>query len=301
MSLVFIKSRITDETKSMDIEGKSVRNAYPGSEQNVCLRKFPNSTKFITGYDLEFGETEEAILKDKKHPKHELMKEKKEIERLLGISLDNDDSNEFLLNMRIPLCVRGVAEIQMNLQDPLQKLQYRALIAGGHVAPSKEALREVKYLNSLYYFSEPKAEESNRKIISKLKNKAGAKLTVHEENKLWLLGVSHMLKLPVGPELSTGILYAQIDDYKNNINKKVDIDKVITAMETSNEELEFNFLVDMGLRYFIIQTNQEKQRTIDGVEVGASLEQLKTNLRSPKYQDQFLFLREKIHQKYNIG
>lgn len=297
---VIIKSKITDETKTMDTSGKAIRNAWPMAVQSVSLKKNPSTEKFLTGYDLEYGESKDKILGDKKHPKYELMKELDEIEKALGVNLDGDKDNEYLLNLRLPLCLRNGAEVQLSLNRPRDKFYYKALIASGYVAPDKESLYDPKFLGALYYFSKPKEDESTRQVVSKIKNEIGAKLTIYEENKVWLLAVSHKLGLPTGTELSKNILYLQLDDYKTKIKSQADATKIKTLINTAPEDLEYDFIIEKGSQLGLIIVAPDKSRMIDGVVVGTTIDDLKTNLKQDRYLDSYVSLRNKVYQKYNI-
>lgn len=297
---VIIKSKITDETRTLDTERVAIRNAWPMAEQNVSLRKSPTTEKFITGYDLEYGESKEKILADKKHAKYALMQELDEIEKALGVSLDGDKDNEFLLNLRLPLCLRNGGEVKLNLTKPRDKFYYKALIASGYVAPDKESLYEPKYTGSLYFFSKPKADESSRQLVSKLKNEIGAKLTVYSENKVWLLAISLKLGLPTGSELSKNLLYIQIDDYKNKLTKLSDAEKLVKIMNSAPEDLEYDFITEVGNKFGIITITPDKARMLDGVVLGGSIDEVKNNLKLDRYIDSYVALRNKVYQKYNI-
>lgn len=297
---VIIKAKITDETRTQDYQGLAKRNVHPMAEQNVSLRKSPTTEKFLTGYDLEYGESKEKILADKKHPKFELMKELDEIEKALGISLDGDQNNDYLLNLRIPLCYKNSGEVRLNLAKPKDKFIYKALIASGYVAPSREELYTPRFTGTLWYFSQPKEDESSRQLVSKIKNAIGAKLTVYEDNKPWLLAVNYKLGLNTSSELSKNILYIQLDDYKTKLTSKADVEKLQSIVEIPLEDLEYSFIIEMANKLGIIVTTPDKSKTVEGTFVGTSLDEVKSNLKTDRFTDSYIFLRTKVYQKYNI-
>lgn len=294
---ITLKAKLTDATVSQNENAD--RNAYPGAEQSVALRKDNHTNKFITGYDLMYGESEEDILNDPKHEKHQLFLEKKLIETALNVKLDGDPNNEFLLHLRLPLCDRSSKAKVFNLTYPMDKLLYRALIAGGFAAPSEEESYVGKYNGCLYYFSAPKVEESTRQEVRKLKNKLGAKLETFEDNKVWLLAISNKLNLSVSPDILTTALYSQIDDYKTELKSKDEVEKLKRLFDTPLQDLELDFIVSMGLKFMIIESTTSG-KFIDSQNIGVDSTEIIKNLSLPQYDETYAFLREKVYKKFNI-
>lgn len=295
---VILKSKLSDATASL-LKGAQ-RNAYPQSEQRVALKKNELTGKFITGYDISFGENYEQILKDKKHPKYELMLERQRIEEALSVSLDGDKDNEFLLNTRIPLCNRKTVDIELNLAKPRDLFYYRALIANGFVAATKEDIYGIGNRNVLYYFSSPIKEESSRQFISKTKNYLSGKISTFETNKVWLLAISNKLSLPCLPDLSTEALYNNLDDLKNKINTKLEAEKLQNVFDTDLASLQFDFVIDMAFKNFIIENGANGSKMVNGTLVGTSIEEATVNLKTEKYSDSFAFIMNKVFDKYKL-
>lgn len=295
---VILKSKISDATFSL-YKGAQ-RNAMPMSEQSVALKKNQQTGKFITGFDLEFGEEFEKILKDTKHPKHKLMVERDMIEKALGVSLDGDKDNEFLLNLRIPLCKRNSVEESLILTRPLDKLYYRALIANNYVAETKEQIYALNNKNILYYFSEPQKEESSRMVIAKLKNSLASKLDTYENNKIWLLAVSNKLNLPVTPDLSIEALYNNINTHKDKIATVVEGERIKNIFYSDVRDLQYDFVLDLSFKLYFIENGQNNVKLVDGVHVGSSLEEAQANLKTEKYGESFAKLREKVYSRFKL-
>ena len=87
--ITFVKSKLTDATKSLDFKKEAVRNTYPMATQNAAFKK-NNLGEWVTGYNIPYGEDEEKILKDTKHPLNKLIVEKKELEKRLKTETDKD-------------------------------------------------------------------------------------------------------------------------------------------------------------------------------------------------------------------
>ena len=297
--IVYIKSKVTQETLKGDLEKKWKRNAYPKSRQGSFLKKENN--QWVTGFNLDISDDEEEIWKTKKpEAKYQILKERKTLEKALGKSLEPTMDNEYLLNFRIPLCLTNNQEVKLNLAKPEDELVYRAAIAGGIVAPSLEDTNTYKYLNCTYYFSNVEEDASSQKKIAKLKNLMGGKIATHEENKSWLLSVSHALELPSRSELGIEILYNQLDTYKNAIGSYKDAQKVYEVFFREPLLLEINFIIDASLSYNIIKYSEDKNWVFDGLVLGSTKDEVKENLKKSQFAEAYSKLRTLINEKYKI-
>lgn len=297
---VFIKSKLTPATKSMDYKNVNVKNAHPYAQQSVFLKKFKNSNQWITGYNVGFGESEEAIIKDKKHPKHSLMLEKKMIEDVLKVSLEPDSDNEYLLNFKVTLADRGVEHIKLNLSNPVDMLKYRALIANGYVAPSIEESYNTDYRNCLYYFTEPEKQLSNKKNTLKLRNKISGKIAEHEDDKLWLLGIASMLGLNYHTTASADNIYILIDEYKKGLDTSLGLEKMVETLFTLKEDVINKFIINSGLKFMFIKYDNNQDYTIQNVPITKSKDELFVKLLSEDFIKEYAYLRESVYKKYNI-
>lgn len=299
--IVYIKAKKTQETIKGDIQNVWKRNAYPKSEQGSYLKKLNN--QWVTGFNLDPNDDEEEILKSKNkfdEAKQTLIKDRKRLEKALGKSLDPTMDNEFLLNFRIPLCLKNNQEVKLNLAKPEDELVYRAAIAGGIVAPSLEDTNTYNYINCTYYFSNIEEDASSQKKIAKIKNIIGAKLSTFDENKGWLLSVSHALELPSRSELGIEILYNQLDTYKNNISSLKEAKKVEEVFSREPLVLMTSFVVDAALSYNLIKYTEDKNYVYEGVVLGKSKDEVKNNLNQSQYGESYFKIQNVIFDKYKI-
>lgn len=297
--VVYVKAKKTQETIKGDINGQWKRNAYPKSEQGSYLKKQNN--QWITGFNLDPQDDEEEILKKQKpEAKYEIVKDRKRLEKALGESLKPSMDNEYLLDFRIPLCLRNNQEVKLNLAKPKDELIYKAAIAGGIIAPSLEDTNTFDYLNCQYYFSNVEEDASSQKKIAKLKNSIGAKLSAFDEKKGWLLSVSHALELPSRSELGVEILYNQLDTYKNNITSLKEAIKIEEVFSRDPVVLRANFVIDASISYNLIKYTEDKNYVYEGVTLGKTKDEVKTNLKSTQYGEVFFKLNNIISEKYKI-
>lgn len=296
--IVYIKSKITEDTKKADISNSWKRNAFPMAEQGAYLRLV--GSEFITGYNLEIEDDEDKIFKDTKHAKHALVVEKRKIEKGLNVSLDPSKDNEFLEDLRIILCGRNNEEMRLNLNDPLDRLKYKAATAGAIVAPSLKALNEAKYIGCMYYFTDPKKEESTWKELAKVKNKIAAKLAVFEDNRHWLLSISFKLGLPARAELSLDHLYSQVSDYKDKISENSEAKKILAIVESDPQDLYFDFILESALLTGLIKTDSDKNKVFKHTALGKTKEEVRESLKKASLEDVYAELVKAVTEKYNI-
>lgn len=297
--LVVLKQKLSPFVAQMVGEAGAPRNAHPYSKQSVALKKNVTTGKYITGYEQSFKDGWEEILKNKKGPNYELIKERVRIESELGVSLDGISSNEFLQKIRINLCLPNVSQIIMDLRKPLDLFYYRALIANGIVAPDQASLNRVEYLNKTYYFTMPSQESDNKQFIAKVRNKIGGRLSDNEDNKLWLLAISQLLNLPIGTDLSEKSLYVYIDNYKNKLNSLSDAKKVLEIIERNSLDLIHSFIVTAAVKFGSLHRDKNAV-TFEGQNIGSTMEEAISNLTTEEYEEVFVAIKEKILRRYGI-
>lgn len=293
--IILIKNKLTEQTKKMDINKTAVRTVFPSATQNVFLRKDKFTKRFITGYELTKSKEE---IKEK-DPEYSKLKERQYLEEIFNSNFDNPD-DEFLINYKIPLCGYNNQEIILNLDKPEDRFKYNALVSGGYVAPNKKALNDVNFLNCNFYFEEPNAEVNSRKELSKIKNKIGAKLAVQEDNKPYLLAVVFKLGLESSPEQSKDILYNLIDDYKEKLTSLVDAEKTLKVLELSPIELEKNLIIQLAIKYFALRKNQQGEYVEEGVSLGKTLDEYRSNLLDEEFAPTYQSIRKKIYKQFKL-
>jgi len=295
MSLVQIKSKLSDSTISIDKVGKKkvVRNAFPLSHGGACTRKY--GSRWVTGYEpLVEGEFSPELQK-------ELDTERKKFENLLGVSLSSESDNQFWVDFKIPLYTSDGGSYTLNLTKPEDKIAYRAALQGGVVAPSKDSINIGKYLDTMFYFEEPGLEDSKRKRVTKLKNKVGAKLAAHEDMKEWLLGVSFKLKLAANLDMSVDHLYNQLDMLKDSYTKEVDLEAMLKIMETPPIDLESDFIVSMAINRSIVTFSLDaKQYMFDNQTWGSTQEEVHQKLAKAQFAETYNKIKNKIYSLYKV-
>lgn len=301
---VFIEQRLTDFVRQMDVDKTVNRNVHPMASQSVTLKKDRNTEKYITGYEVPFGTTKEAILKDKNHKLYELMVERDRIEQALGIQLEGGDENGFLAFFRYYLSKKldanTVAKQSLVLENPKDLFTYRALIANGLVAPSKEDLNSKEFFGRDYYFSEPFKEVSNKKANALLRGKLYNKLLKFSENKAWLYCVNHKLKLPSAPGLSEDNLYTQLDEFIGKQIEKKNLEKIQAVFDTIPTELLYDFVIEQGLQYKIIITGQNGVFVFRGTPIADTAAEVTKILKSETANKLFTDIREEVEKRFGI-
>jgi hypothetical protein len=297
--LVVLKQKLTKYVAQMVGPTGAPRNAHPYSRQSVALKKNKLTGKYITGYEASFKEGWEEILAKKKGENYDIIRERVRIEEELGVSLNGNSDNTFLQKTRINLCLPNIAELILDLRQPLNLFHYRALIANGIVAPDEASLNKVGYMNKTYYFTVPSQEADAKKQIAKVKNKIGGKLADNEDNKLWLLAVSQLLTLPIGTDLSTSSLYISIDNYKNSITSAADAKKVDAVMEKLPKDLMNAFIVNAATKFGLL-IRDKNSVSFNGEMIATTMDEAIHKLQTEEYTEVFVTLRDKVLNRYGI-
>jgi hypothetical protein len=303
MPVVHIKSKLSQWVSQMDTTKQSLRNTHPHASQSRFLKKSQITNNFITGYEL--SDNFESILADPKHVQHDLAKEKKEIEDVLKVNLVGGSENEFLKNLKIDLCFKARAdnmdnEVKLELNNPTDRVKYRAAIANGLVAPTKDdIISNPSFFNCAYYFSDIKGDESARKKSGKIRNVIASKLVYFEDNKLWLLAVNKVLGLPTNRELSIEVLYNQIDEHKTKLTKLVELERIEEIVNKPPQDLLLDFTIKAAKDFmFIVQ--KDKGYYFRDLRICESIEDVHTKLQSEKNEPILASIKKLVLETYKI-
>lgn len=297
--LTLIKQKLSEHTISSDVDKVIKRNAFPMSEQSSYLKKNANG-EFLTGYNLPFGLSDEEVLKDPKSVYYDLITEKKKIEKALNVSLDPNKDNEFLLFLKLELTNKNNQDPRLDLDKPMDKLKYRAAIASGIVAPSRELLSDIRFMASDFYFSSPEKESSSKKVKEKLKNQIAGALSNHENSRAWLMSVSNKLGLLTRPELTEDLLYTQISEAKNKTDKEEELKKIVSIVTSQIDILLIDLVIDKSFYYQLIKKTETGQYSYKSILLGKTKDEVKDFLTDFANQDIFAELRMDVFEKLKI-
>lgn len=304
--LVFIETKKTEWVKKMDMKNLSQRNAHPYAQQTFRLKKDRYSEKFITGFEIPADETVDTILLDPNHSYYKIAKDRKFIESSLNVKLDGDKDNDFLLNYSICLTpvtnpnVADTGKVKLDLGRPVDLFAYRALVANGIVAPSKERLDDFDYLKTNFYFSDPIEAQSKRKEVAKIKNQIAARITKYENNPVWLFAVSDKLNLPASPGLTEDTLYSQLSDFKDNLKTSIDIEKAWDVFNTDPKDLVSDFVISAGIKYSVIKRDGEGNYVYDMITLGRDKNQTEKFLNLVSNNNLYFEIKEAIFAKFGL-
>ena len=301
--LVRLVSKVASNIKAMNQGANSNSDLF--SQQGAFLKLDRKSKQFITGYNLPFGITDEQVLNSKEgDPSYEyrpIVTERQALERALNTKLTGGLENDYLKDLYIITKKRGSVDVLFDLHNPEDLLKYRALIANGIAAESLESTRGSSRGEFSYYFHEPLKQEQRKKKLRKAKNRIKAKLSVNEENKVWMYAVAKKMDIPVGYDINVDSLYSLIDETVEKETVEAKIEQIETFVNLSLKDIDFYTVWLISILTLQITTNDGNQKVAEGVIIGASEAEAKDNLKTAKFKDVYVALREKAYKKLKIA
>jgi hypothetical protein len=293
--IYYVKNKLTRETQSTDINKIATRNAYMSSIGFDFLRKYPNG-KWVTGYVPldENNPTEEEKL---------LLEEKRELEKILMKSLDeNDSDNEFLLTFQIPKYNPDGSLPVFDSDNPLDLFTIRAALANGSIAPNKEEVGKGVFAKTLFYFESKEKETGKKKLMNQLRNKAGAILEKYADMREWLLCMAFKLGISIKPTHENDTLYNAITEKKESLGTEDTLQDFIKKLSTPINELEKVFIVKQGISEKVVKYDKDGlEYTFTGVRVGKTVEDSITFFTSEQGDELYNNLKQKVYKIYNVS
>lgn len=270
---------------------------YVGSYE-YATPKLGTDGKIKTGLD-ELSQEVMAIEDSKKREalQKKLVKERGELERLLGVSLDphSDYWGKFYI-------ILSDEDIELDQGTAIDRLKERFLIANGYVAPSREAIEDdERYMNCIFYIHR-EVEETTKKVEKQKKfDKATAKLFLLNEenpNKLQIVA-SYLFGYEIDAELNPSKAYEKLSDYINEKSEKVgvkNIEAFLDAVAMSPEEMQVKLILDRAISKRIVTKNKGVYRRGDKV-IGNDYEDALANLKTVEFNSELLSLKKEIDKK----
>lgn len=260
----------------IDKEGVMIKSHYPGAVAGGTLRQ--NMYGWLTGLQPE---------------------EEKQYGELLGKDLSK--RSVYWEDLIIKFISPQNEHVRMNLSDPEDYIKYKACIASGIIAPSREALNEDLYLNTSYYFHNVQVEQNKDKIVTKERNKLIGKLSNFDENRAWLLYVNFALGLPENAAVSTDRFYTQLDRAIRDIKTEKDVKEVRKVFEKDNLVLQSEFVVHKAIdNRLLVWDSVQGVYVFDGKNWGSKRDDVVKKISNPQYLEDLAKLSEIVLKDYDI-
>lgn len=242
-------------------ENPELKLKYIGAKE-YCSPKVGPDGKTITGLDenaLYILRMEDG--KAKKDLQSSIKKERENLERLLGVSLEPGSTywNEYYITL-------DDEEVDLDSSNPLDKVKERFLIANRYVAPSFEAIEnDEDYHNTIFYIYREVEETTKSVEKTKLEDKAKAKLYLLQEenpNKLKLLA-SYILGFAFNGDFNVESAYLKLRDFIETVDKnkkKINVKAFLDVVDKAPEELMTKIILDKAIKKHIITSRKNIYR-----------------------------------------
>lgn len=226
------------------------RSVFPNTMQGFQPYKTKGG-RWVTGLDENAPEILKLKAVDAKQYKEvfERVKEEREsLELLTGEDLSATSKfwDDFIVLFR--------NEIILDLDDPMDKIRYRVMVANNYAAPNPDVVEAPEYVNTKFYISRTEEEESNKAKVKREKNRAIAELTKIEENKNRLLVIAkYIFGNNISDSITMDALYNMLSDYISNDKRGADIRTFLTAVEKPTEDIQIKLTIDEAIKLNIIR------------------------------------------------
>jgi len=238
MKLVEIRQVIEDHTKRLDPHGTFTRNAYPQAFGAGYVKK--NSMgQYLHGLNSD---------------------EVKSYSESLGMNLaSNEDGNKnpeakvsYWTTKQIPFYNPNQDYVTLDLDNLEELLTYKAGIASGYYAPSREEIGSGLYLHTNYYVYDTTKETTKKQSLRQKKNKIGEKLAKNEKNDEWLKYVAFALEIPAYNTSTPSYFYDKIDSLKDEATNLERLEEILTILNKTPLDLQINYTVKKAKLYKIL-------------------------------------------------
>lgn len=236
-------------------------------------------------------------LKERKKVQDAIIKEREELESILGVDLTSTSSywDKYFVGI-------SDEDIPVDMNNAKDRLKVKFLIANGYVAPSLEAIAEdEKYYNSIFYLYREEEATAKKVVNQKNKDKATAKLfMLSEENPNKLKQVaSYILGYSFEVDMTPEAAYDKMKDFieeKETLQQKKNIKTFLEAVEKTPEELNIKLIFDKAIRKKLIKQTKGVHMRGDLV-IGNSYEEALENLGTIEFNGELAILSKEVKMK----
>jgi len=277
-------------------ENPKLKMKYIGALE-YAVPKLGSDGKIKTGFDenaLDIINIEDK--KKREQVQAKLIKDRTELERLLGVELGPHSSfwDKFYV-------VLSDEDMDLDPANPMDRVKERFLIANGYAAPSLEAIQDdEKYMNCIFYMYRETEETTKKVEKQKKRDKAKAKLYLLNEenpNKLKIVA-SYVFGYNAQTDLSVEQAYDKLTDFieeKNEIAQLKNIEAFLDAVEKAPEEMKTKLILDKAIRKRIVTSRGGIYRRGDTI-LGNSYEEAVDNLSSLEMNSELASLIKEVEK-----
>ena len=251
--------------------------------------------KTVTGFDENALEII-SIADDKERGKvqKQILADKKELEKLLGVDLA--PSSSFWDKFFVALTDE---EIVLDMSNPMDKVKAKFLVANRYVAPSEDDIYNDERYESCIFYMYRDVEETTKKVQKqKRKDKAKGKLSLLSEdnpNKLKTVA-SYLFGYNAQADMSPEKAYEKLSEFIEIANEDVqkkNIEKFLVAVDLTQEEMMTKLVFDKAIRKKIITQRNGIYRRGDKI-IGNNYDEAVSNLKSVEMSGELVSLMKEV-------
>ncbi len=285
-------------------------NANP-AKHNLGLEKegrskFPGCVDIIQparGIDMRWktGMDEDAMSVNaitdvtlREETKAKLKKEREELQQMTG--LDLSAMSKFWESFFIEINPNQ----PLNLLNPMDRIKYNVVLVSDAVAPNLRKAYEAEYTGAKYYIS-----KENEDVTEKLSKKKRYNLAVSKLEELikvpdQAILIGKYLDLSVSNTTPQDNIYDAFQTYLDSDDKTDSIDKFMSALNRTPEELSIKLIYQDAIKFNVIRMRDNLYQR-GNITMGKTPNQVVDFLSDFKNSSELLSIQEEIEMKRKFG
>lgn len=232
--------------------------------------------------------------KEREQKIKEIKTEREELEKLLNQDLSG--TSKFWETFFIEINPKA----PLNLDIPLDRVKYNVILNSDAVAPNMRASLDIKYKDAKYYISREFEEVGDRVLKRKKQAEAGAELLELIKTPDKAIIVGRYLDLSLNSNMPQDNLFDAFQSYLDNDEKFNSIDKFLSALKRTPEELSIKLLTADAIKYRVIRYNDGLYQRGD-ITLGKSPEDVVAWLSNISHSGELMSVKEEVDNKRKFG
>lgn len=293
-TLIEVKQTPDQSATTLGLD-KYNRSKFPSTFEIVQPGKTPDG-RWVTGIDenaVSIGRISDAVLRQERFEEKKSLRE--ELERLTGIDLSGTSKYWDTYYLKI------VDKLALNFENPHDRVKYHILLSNNFAAPELEAKTNPDYINSKFYVHRTEAEDSQKAVKSRERDKAIVDLynLYDNKNKLVLVG-KYILGSKVKESMTNDAIYNIIKNALETDKEGTVLRKMADAMSKTIEELQYKLIIDEAIAKHVIRI-REGYFQRGNATYGKTMKEVIKFLSGPENANEFASVKEEVEEKRALG
>lgn len=293
-TLIEVKQTPDQSATTLGLD-KYNRSKFPATFEIVQPGRTPDG-RWVTGID-EFAVSVSRIsdpeLRQQIFEEKQTLRE--ELQRLTGLDLTGTSKYWETYYIKI------VDKLALNFDNPTDRIMYHILLSNNFAAPELEARTNPDYINSKFYVHRSEAEDSQKAVKSRERDKAIVDLYAlyDNKNKLNLVG-KFILGSKVKDSMTADSIYNLIKAALETDKEGTIIRKMAEAMSKTIEELQYKLIVDEAIAKHVIRIRDGYYQR-GNATYGKTMKDVLKFLSSPENANEFASIKDEVEEKRALG